>query len=257
MLCESYIVSVKFCYVLLLLVACARGQASPASLDAGFDKPLKTAVVDLGPSPYYKPSRKVRKKLSCFYYSKFAVKEYDEGQKGAEWLSIVSSSSAPCALAHRADEKVIESQEWSGYFWGAKDNYAIFGAPDGTDGGLPFVVFDVNKGRRICEDSSILDYYEKALHLTDTFRISSGSEHAPRLTYFRVVRAQCNLKQKPAECWNKVRQEFGIPQTDIPVCSGYERADWDSAVAYHASVLLVEPLTISSIDGPVSCWPTD
>jgi hypothetical protein len=57
---------------------------------ATFDPPLKKKVVDYGASPYYEPRQNVRIRLTCFYYPKFVVKQYDEGQKGAEWLAILS-----------------------------------------------------------------------------------------------------------------------------------------------------------------------
>src|SRR5216684_4356057 len=54
-----------------------------------FDAPLKKKVVDCGLSPYYDPHRNRRNELSCYSYSTFMVKQYDEGQKGSEWLAIV------------------------------------------------------------------------------------------------------------------------------------------------------------------------
>jgi hypothetical protein len=46
----------------------------------GFDVPVKKSVVDFGRSSYY-PGGNVRNKLSCYLYSTFMVKEYDEGQR--------------------------------------------------------------------------------------------------------------------------------------------------------------------------------
>jgi hypothetical protein len=65
----------------------------------------------------------MRNELSCYFDSTFVVKQYDEGQKSSEWLVIdpVEGRTPPqCALPHGADEKVIPSPEWSGYFLGAK-----------------------------------------------------------------------------------------------------------------------------------------
>jgi hypothetical protein len=64
-------------------------SAVAAAQGDSFDVPLKKKVVDFGPSPYYSASQNVRVKLSCYFYSTFMVKEYDKGQKGAEWLAIV------------------------------------------------------------------------------------------------------------------------------------------------------------------------
>ena len=100
-------------------------QVDRANLDEGFDKPLKKVAVDFGPSPVYRASQHVRNKLTCYYYSTFSVKEYDQGEKGAEWLSIVPSAKAACTRRHGKDEKLYSS-EWSGYFRGAKDAVVLF-----------------------------------------------------------------------------------------------------------------------------------
>jgi len=120
-----------------------------------FDVPLKKTVVHLGQSPYYHGGN-VRVKLSCYFYSTFMVKEYDEGQKGAEWLSIVSvdaRTASTCTQSHAVAEKVIEEPEWGGYFKGAKRNLVIFHAADGTNGGMPFVVYDARTGTKVFQDS--------------------------------------------------------------------------------------------------------
>ena len=132
----SYIVGVKLFGVLLLVVGSLCAQTDRAGLDEGFDQPVKTTVVDLGPSPYHRPTLHVRKKLTCYYYSTFTVKQYDEGQKGAEWLSVIPLAQAGCTRKHSEGENILTWREWSGYFWGAKDRYAVFMAPDGSDGGL-------------------------------------------------------------------------------------------------------------------------
>lgn len=243
----------------LLLLVAGSLHAQAAGVNEGFDKPLKKTVVDLGPSPFYRASQHVRNKLTCYYYSTFTIKEYDQGEKGAEWLSIVHSAHAECTRRHRDDEKVYIDPEWSGYFRGVKGTVAFFDAPDGTDGGLPFAAFDVRTGRKLFEDSSLLDYYRKTLHIKNAFRIARRANQIPRLTYLRVVRAGCDLKTEQADCWSKVRAEFGITETDIPVCSRYEQAEGnrESAIVYPVSVLLTDSPQIKALDGPVFCWPTD
>ncbi len=254
---RSYIVGVRLFGLLLLMAASLHAQADRANLNEGFDKPSKKTVVDLGPSPFYRASQHVRNKLTCYYYSTFTVKEYDQGEKGSEWLSIVPSAQAACTRRHREDEKVY--REWSGYFRGVMGTVAFFVAPDGDNGGLPFAGFDVRTGRKLFEDSSLLDYYQKTLHIKNAFRITNWAGQIPRLTYFRVVRAGCDLRIEQADCWNKVRAQFGITQTDMPVCSGYEQAEgsWESAIVYPVSVLLTDSPKIEAVDGPVFCWPTD
>jgi hypothetical protein len=149
--------------------------------------------------------------------------------------------------------------EWSGYFWGVKGTVAVFKAPDGEDGGLPFAAFDVVTGRKLFEDSVLLDYYRKELHINQVFRISSQAGQIPLLNYFRVVRAGCDLITERADCWNKVRVRFGISQTQIPVCSGYAQAEGgsESVIAYPVSVLLTGSPQIKATDGSISCRPVD
>jgi hypothetical protein len=244
------------CVLTLSLVAGSLyAKVDRAHLDEGFDKPLKKTVVDFGPSPF-RASQHVRNELTCYYYPAFTVKEYDQGEKGAEWLSIVPSAQAVCDRRHEDHEKVYTTG-WSGYFRGVKGAVVFFDASDGEDGGIPFAAFDSATGRKLFEDSSLLDYYQKTLHIKNVFRVTTEADQNLRLTYFRVARAGCNLKAETWECWNKVRTQFGIAQTDIPVCSGYERADWESAIVYPVSVVLNDSPQIKAVGGPVFCWPTD
>lgn len=245
--------------LLLLVAGCLSAQTNRADLDEGFDKPTKKTVIDLGPSPYYRPAQHKRKTLTCYYYAGFAVKEYDEGQKGAEWLSIVPSDNVACTRTHRSDEKVYNDPGWWGYFWGAKSNVAFSTAPDGTDGGLPFTAFDAKTGRKLFEDSSPLDYYTRRLHITKAFRVSSEADQILRLTYYRVVPAGCDIKTEQASCWSKIKAKFGLTQTRIPVCREYDHAEGtrESAVVYPVTVRLTDSPQVNPLDGPVFCWPTD
>jgi len=122
---------------------------------------------------------------------------------------------------------------------------------------MPLAAFDVGTVRKLFEDSSLLDYYQKRLHLKNTLRVTAEGDQIPRLTYPRVVRAGCDLKAEQWECWNKVRAKFGITQTDIPDCRRYEQADWESAIVYPVSVVLTDTPQIKAVDGPVFCWATD
>jgi hypothetical protein len=106
--------------VLVLFISCFAGlglvdsaqESRHRSTESGdsFDAPLKKKVVDCGLSPYHDPGRNQRNELSCYSYTTFMVKQYDEGQKGSEWLAIVPivGQTAPeCSLTHAANEKVI------------------------------------------------------------------------------------------------------------------------------------------------------
>jgi hypothetical protein len=86
----------------------------------------------------------------------------------------------------------------------------FFDAPDGDDGGLPFAAFDVNTGRKLFEDSALLDCYQKTLHIKNVFRITSGPDQIPRLSYFRVVRAGCKV----------IALKIPKPRKKVKTCKG-------------------------------------
>src|ERR1039458_1247098 len=147
----------------LLVLASALSAQGPyptnpkRSLTAPFDTPLKTSIVDLGPSPYYPGLKAAHIRLSCFYFSDFLVKEYDEGQKGAEWLSIVAIAKEEkpgCKRSHGMAERVIEGREWTGYFKGVKGHLVFFDGDDGYNGGVPFAIFDSVTGQAVFQDST-------------------------------------------------------------------------------------------------------
>jgi hypothetical protein len=228
-----------------------------------FDAPLRKKVVDFGPSPYSKGG--IRVKLSCYFYTSFTVKEYDEGQKGAEWLAIVSikEGAAPaCTRSHALGEKVILYPEWTGYFKGAKGNLVFFYASDGTDGGMPFVVYDARTATKVFEDSTFDSTWLRnkvEVSLFNQPRFSSAPDGQVTLRYLRVVEADCDLHTEKASCWPQVRKKLELKSAQMPVCSGYKGVPtrWESAVAYPVEVLLFPTPIRKTIAGPVKCWPVD
>lgn len=146
-------------FVLLAVTTALPQDASRAVLTRPFDAPAKTKVVDLGPSAYHPGTQRVRNKLSCYWYPTVMVREYDEGQKGAEWLSFVAIKAheqPECTPSHMPDEKFIgksDESEWVGYFRGVKGNFVFFVDADGLNGGLRFAVCDSRTGKKIFEDS--------------------------------------------------------------------------------------------------------
>jgi hypothetical protein len=231
-----------------------------------FDAPLKKEVVDFGPSPYYPdPQTAPHVKLSCFYFPTFMVKEFDEGQKGAEWLAIVPTGKAEAALSctrsHAPDEVVIE---WWGYFKAAKTNLVFFHAPDGQDGGMPFAVFDSRTGKKIFADVAFdSDFLKTQVEVSpfNSLRVSGAQDGAISLKYLRVEAFECDL-HLPTErsaCWEKIRVQAGLRNRQIPVCTGYERihSQYASAVAYPVEVFLLPRPIRRTIAGPVRCWPID
>ena len=228
-----------------------------------FDAPLKKEVVDLGPSPYYR-RQDVRVKLSCYFYQTFMVKEYDEGQKGAEWQAIlpIEKGAAPaCTRSHAPGEKVIQYPEWSGYFSGAKGNLVFFDASDGTNGGMPFAVYDARTATKIFEDSAYdSSMWNKKVGESpfNQLRIGTTRDGKVVLRYLRVVEAGCDLYHKEkAVCWEQVKKRLELKGTQAPVCSGYTPDRWESAVAYPVEVFLFPTPARKTISGPVKCWPVD
>jgi len=247
----------------LLLVLSAPGISSVASADS-FDAPLKKKVVHFGLSPYY-PGGNVRIRLSCYFYPAFMVKEYDEGQKGAEWLTILAiekGAGPACTRSHALGERIIEGAGWSGYFKGAKGNLVFLGAADGTDGGIPFAIYDSRTGTKIFEDSA----YESSIwnqKVKDSpfnhIRVSTAPSGKFSLSYLRVVQADCDLYREKVACWEQVRKKFELKSAQMPVCSGYKDISdrWVSALAYPVTVFLFPEPVIKTISGPVKCWPVD
>jgi hypothetical protein len=222
-------------------------------------------VVDFGPSPYYMGSQSIRVKLSCYFYPTFIVKEYDEGQKGAEWLAIVpiEKGVAPtCARPHAPMEKVIEGAEWSGYFRGVKGNMVFFYASDGTNGGMPFIVYDSRTGMKIFQDSTFDSTWLHTKVVVSTFnrpRVSIAPDGQVSLKYLRVVETDCDLHAEKASCWERVRKKLDLKSAQTPVCNFYKGIStrWSSAVAYPVEVLLFPQPASRTITGPIKCWPVD
>jgi hypothetical protein len=254
------------CFAGLGLLGFAQESPFPSTKsENSFDAPLKKQVVDNGPSPYYEPRQHVRNKLSCYFYSTFMVKEYDEGEKGSEWLAIapVENQTPPaCTLTHSANEKVIAYPEWSGYFLGAKGRLAFFVEADGIDEGMPFAVYDSQTKTKIFEDSyhdtTIFNQKEQGSPF-DHMRIFEGKNGEFILKYLRVVEAGCDLHSEKAPCWERVRKKLELQDTQMPTCTGYKSISprFESAVAYPVEVALFRKPVTKTIEGPVRCWPAN
>lgn len=220
--------------------------------------------MDFGPSPYY-PGGSTRIKLNCYFYRTLLVKEFDEGQKGAERMAIVPSRTgapAACDRLHAKGERLSDPGEWSGYFKGVKGQLVFFNAADGTDGGIPFLIYDSTTGKRIFEDlayDSTLWSEKPADSPFNQLRVTSGQDGQISLTYLRVVDAACDLHLEKASCGEQVRKKLKLKNTQMPVCTGYKGIPTRSisSVAYPVYVLLFPQATTQTIVGPVKCWPVD
>jgi hypothetical protein len=192
------------------------------------------------------------------------VKEYDEGQKGAEWLAIApieGPTPPPCTLTHPANEKVIPP-EWGGYFMGAKGRLVFFSEADGFNSAMPFVVYDSRTKTKVFEDS----YHDTRIFRRTVesspfnhMRVIEGNNGQFILKYLHVVEVGCDLHTEKSSCWERVRKKLKLQSTEMPTCTGYETiSTWfASAVAYPVEVTLFPKPVVKTVDGPVRCWPVD
>jgi len=189
------------------------------------------------------------------------VKEYGEGAKGdAIAIAPAKRGAVPeCTRDAAVGQRAVEE---GGYFQGAKGNLVFINAPDGTDGGLPFVVYDVTTGKKIFQDSA---FQPKILGMKvedspfNELRISKAQDGRMYLRYLRVVATDCDLHLKEIPCWERTQRELELKNARMPVCSGYASIStrWASAVAYPVEVFLFPQATTKTIAGPVKCWPVD
>ena len=256
---------VRFC-VLILLTGVAAAQS--------FDKPLKKQVVDFGASPYYGAPYYTKRtaphiELCCYFYDHFMIKEYDEKQKGAEWLAITPTrdgTAAKCEKAHGPGEKVIQYPEWGGYFLGVKGKLVLFREADGMNGVIPFAVYDGTTLKKIFDDNSYDSSYRTTRKGTapfDHLRLWQSADGQGRLVYLRGEEADCDLPMKGKPCWQKIRERFKLVQAQMPKCTGYDSPEirkyrpYASAILYPVEVTLFPKPVMKTIAGPVKCWPVD
>jgi hypothetical protein len=195
---------------------------SVPAADAGvYDAPLQVRHVRLPSDPQ---NSKAKRQVSCFYYRSIVVKQVDYGELGSERLSllpVVSGNGTPCRAASEANEYVIPSDSWSGYFKGVKSEYAFFDAPDGTNGGLGFMVMRVYGRRPLFEDT--------AQHGIESMDIHEG---ILRFRYRRVFEADCSLISTAPDCRERLIRDTGVSEASLSGCAqGYQEAKQTMAKA--------------------------
>ena len=228
-----------------------------------FDTPVHKQVVDLGASPYYTPAQHVRVELSCFYYPNFLVKQLDSHQKGADSLSIVPLSGTPNLPCSKTQTKSEIAIDWDGYFKGVKGSSVFFDASDGTNGGLPFGVFDAKTGKKLFEDSAYTAtmWTEKTARFPlDELAVNPLPDGAIELRYLRVVGTECDLRHETGECWENAKRTYHLPpDTPLPTCIHYDEITdrLASSLAYPIETVLSPQPVTKNIPGPLLCWPVD
>ena len=217
--------------------------------------------MDAGPWPESEPSSHARKTLTCYYYPRVMIKEYDIGGSGAVGLSMLSVSGEPpaCKPSRQSGERVIDVSEWEGYLEGVKDALVFFGPPDDFNGHSPFAVFHSVSGKKLFEDSAYGGTVPSSSYRASRLQILSMPD-AYVLRYLRVADADCNLHSEGAACWKKIEAELGL-QSDMPACTGYDHIaelvgtdDVESVIAYPVEVTLSPRPTTRVLAGPARCW---
>ncbi len=188
---------------------------SPAWADADvYDKPLAIKKVHLPRDPQ-DPSGK--RELACYSYPAYTIKQLDFGEVGAERLSVlpaVDGKVAPCRQAKESDEYVLPPEMWSGYFAGAKAEYAFFTASDGVNGGMGFIVVRLADKKKLFED-----VYEK------NFSSITLRDGVPLLHYRRVHAADCSAVTDGVTCMQAIARATGVAQASLAMCAkGYKSA---------------------------------
>jgi hypothetical protein len=194
--------------------------AAPAAWAASsvFDPPLATQKVVL---PAGKTTPKTT--VTCRYYPRFMVKQVDEGEVGAAQLSVVPIDAANpkpvCQRKNAASEKVVNSDDWSGYFDGVKGDYVFFTADDGINSGMGFAVVGAGDGKKIFEDVMFGKLHGLAL---------DGSTLT--LRYARNFAGDCSVPHDGAGCWSKIAAAASLGTAPQPDCAaGYTKAKNDLA----------------------------
>jgi hypothetical protein len=265
---------------LLIVLPCLLSppvSARQGQNEGPFDRPLQTRTVHAG-----------KKEVRCYTFAHVMVKEIDAGEIGDEQISLVPIASPadhpPCQAKNLANEHVIPSDSWSGYFHGAKDDYVFLSAEDGVNGGLGFSVYRRADPTGLFQDSAKLE--------RDHVRFQSIATDAGglRLRYTRVYTGPCSVQTEGNACWTRIAGETHLPPASPPDCAaGYLRAKQElatarceiahrktaacikqemdgmqsddaspSVIGYDVDVLIHPPQTsVQPAGGPVACWPAD
>lgn len=262
----------------LRLLVCMLAWTSLA-WSASFDQPVFKKTVDLGPS---RSGSGTRARVTCYFFPHFMVKEVDMGEKGAERLAIVpvgKSKTHTCSRLRDEGEKAIDSDEWTGYFKGVKEDLVFFDADDGVNGGTGFAVFNAKTGKKVFEDSAL-----------GPLEFVNSQEKSISVRYTRVVEGGCVVPKDQGACWETIKKKLGLDGASAPDCkNGYEKSaqalaqgrcqaqkagdsqclakelplartqsgDSPSVIAYPVELVLDANPVLRPVGGEVRCWPAD
>lgn len=155
---------------------------------APFDEAVTVDEVPLDPDP---ANPDVERRITCYRYPDFAVKEVDFGEKGAQKLALIAKD-GPCAIDDPA-ERIVPDLE--GYFLGVKGPYVFFTYSDGWNGGMPFQAYEAASLKLLFEDNFAGD------------NIDAVTLDGNKLTleFTRAYTAECSLYLDGGDCPAKVK----------------------------------------------------
>ncbi len=193
-----------------ILLACGVFASPVCAGETGFDVPAKIDEVALPPDP---DNPQFKRKITCYRYTGFMVKQVDWGEVGAQKLALMAVD-APCT-PDGTDERPFK--DFYGYFLGRKADYLFFKAADGRNGGTPFYVYDSKTLKLLFEDSFEGDGFDKVETV--------GRELT--LEFRRVYAAKCSLFIGGAKCAEQIKAEIKEMGDLIPVadCDASYRAE--------------------------------
>jgi hypothetical protein len=203
------------------------GFARDHQNEAPFDRPVQTRRVMLGPS---QSMPREKKEIRCFTFAHLMVKEIDAREIGDEQISILPLESAtkrpPCQIRNAANERVIPSESWSGYFLGVKGDYVFLSAEDGVNGGLGISVYHGADPTSVFQDS--VKFAGNRNHFQSVTVDGGGL----RLRYTRVYSAKCSVQIDGTACWTQIAAATHLPAAPAPDCAaGYLHAKQAMAAA--------------------------
>lgn len=236
----------------LLWVICLSTHA------ATFDKPLRKKIVDLGRSQYLMPFDRRRVKLTCFVYPKFMVKQVgDPGYKGAFMLRVVPMTpgkTPACTTRRGHGEKTFGGGDY--YFAGVWRSL-MFLVAEGGDGGELYRVVNSGDMHTLFKDLVWVGTHGELGEL----RSIEGNDRNVTLTYTRVFPGTCSVPIHGIQCWDKFKQELGLPAAPIPKCrndfEGIDQGDIPSVIAYPVEVHLFPKPRIRASGLPIACYATE
>lgn len=205
-----------------------------------FDQPVAVDNVNL---PADKANPDAKPAVNCYRFKGFMVKEVDLGEVGAEKLAILPED-AKCVREDKAEKKVTD--ETAGYFLGAKGDFVFFQAPDGSNGGMPFVAIDTKTMKTLFSDSFEGADFEK---IDD-----QGGKLV--LDYVRTFSSDCSLYLDGVACAQKIKKETGLG--DVPNCDESYNAEKKRTPDYAKEIeqlpsVIAYPVTLT-FDGKTATY---